>query len=134
MGTLHAMPQRRVNPRIEKMRTYVVARLRAELADGTRGAQSRVARELKIATSHLSNMLADPPTRHPGEEVLRKAASRWGMTYAELESAACGEARAASPVLDERLLHKAIVEAVREVFREELPRLLADAAPKRRPT
>ena len=78
--------------RMRLIRQYIVRRLREEVR-GRHGAQARLAREFGMTSAHLSNVLADNPTREPGEEFAHKAAAHWGMTYAELEEAACGPRR-----------------------------------------
>lgn len=75
--------------RMRQIRSYVVRRLRDEVR-GKHGAQAKLAREFRMSTAHLSNVLADNPTREPGEEFVHLAAAHWGMTYAELEVAATG--------------------------------------------
>lgn len=71
------------------MQEYTVKRLRDEVR-GKRSAQAALAREFKVTGAHMSNVLSDEPTRKPGEQFLRMAAAHWGMSYAELEAAACG--------------------------------------------
>jgi hypothetical protein len=79
-------------PRIQRIKEYVLERLREELACAPRGAQAHLAKELGVSSAHFSNMLSERPTRQPGEDLRRKAAARWGMTYGELEAVALGDA------------------------------------------
>lgn len=87
--------------RVRRIKKYVIARLREDLANSPRGAQARLAKRLGVSGAHLSNMLSATPTRQPGEEFRRKVASHWGVSYAQLESVALGEdapASSAKPV------------------------------------
>ena len=77
--------------RVRRIKQYVLARLREELALAPRGAQARLAKRLGVSGAHLSNMLSTTPTRQPGEDFRRKVASHWGVTYAQLEALALGE-------------------------------------------
>jgi hypothetical protein len=89
-------------PRVQRIKAYVLARLREELASAPRGAQAQLAKKLGVSGAHLSNMLSTSPSRQPGEDFRRKVASHWGITYAQLEALALGEdtvpASAAKPV------------------------------------
>lgn len=73
------------------MKSYVLARLREELANAPRGAQAQLAKKLGVSGAHLSNMLSPSPTRQPGEDFRRKVAAHWGISYAQLEALALGE-------------------------------------------
>lgn len=77
--------------RVRRIKQYVLARLREELALAPRGAQARLAKRLGVSGAHLSNMLSTTPTRQPGEDFRRKVASHWGVSYAQLEALALGE-------------------------------------------
>jgi hypothetical protein len=77
--------------RVRRIKQYVLARLREELALAPRGAQARLAKRLGVSGAHLSNMLSTTPTRQPGEDFRRKVAAHWGVTYAQLEALALGE-------------------------------------------
>jgi transcriptional regulator with XRE-family HTH domain len=77
--------------RVRRIKQYVLARLREELANAPRGAQARLAKRLGVSGAHLSNMLSSTPSRQPGEEFRRKVATHWGVTYAQLEALALGE-------------------------------------------
>ena len=77
--------------RVRRIKQYVLARLREELGNAPRGAQARLARRLGVSGAHLSNMLSPTPSRQPGEELRRKVAAHWGISYAELEALAFGE-------------------------------------------
>ncbi len=77
--------------RVQRIKAYVLARLREELADAPRGGQARLAKKLEVSGAHLSNMLSTNPTRQPGEDFRRKAAAHWGLSYAQLEALALGE-------------------------------------------
>lgn len=79
------------DPRVRRIKQYVMARLREELGHAPRGAQARLAKQLGVSGAHLSNMLSSSPSRQPGEEFRRKVAAHWGMTYAQLEALALGE-------------------------------------------
>jgi transcriptional regulator with XRE-family HTH domain len=76
---------------VRRLKAYVLARLADELACAPRGAQAQLAKDLGVSGAHLSNMLSKSPSRQPGEDVRRKAAARWGLTYAQLEAIALGE-------------------------------------------
>lgn len=87
--------------RVQRIKQYVLARLREELASGPRGAQAQLAKRLGVSGAHLSNMLSPNPSRQPGEDFRRKVAAHWGVTYAQLEALALGEdppASASKPV------------------------------------
>ena len=84
------------NQRVQRIKEYVLARLRAELACAPRGAQAQLAKKLGVSGAHLSNMLSRNPTRQPGEDFRRKAAAHWGVSYGQLESIALGEEAPAS--------------------------------------
>lgn len=87
--------------RVQRIKQYVLARLREELGNAPRGAQARLAKKLEVSGAHLSNMLSTHPTRQPGEDFRRKVAVHWGVTYAQLEALALGEeppASASKPV------------------------------------
>ena len=103
------------------MQEYVRARLRAEREAMGRGGTVALAAALYCSNEHISNMLHERPTRNPGEDLMRAAAERWGMTYAELESVACGHA-AAPPAPGSRA-----DEDLRSVVRDEIARALGTA-------
>lgn len=87
--------------RVRRIKQYVLARLREELANAPRGAQARLAKRLGVSGAHLSNMLSATPSRQPGEDFRRKVAAHWGISYAQLEALALGEeppASAAKPI------------------------------------
>jgi hypothetical protein len=87
--------------RVRRIKQYVLARLRDELANAPRGAQARLAKRLGVSGAHLSNMLSATPSRQPGEDFRRKVATHWGISYAQLEALALGEevpASTAKPV------------------------------------
>jgi len=75
---------------MQRVRDYVIQRLRDEVRSGKRGTSAALARALHISTAHIANLLSEPPSRQPGEELCRTVAEYWGMTYAELERAATG--------------------------------------------
>lgn len=77
--------------RVQRIKEYVLARLRDELACAPRGAQAQLAKKLGVSGAHLSNMLSHSPTRQPGEDFRRKVAAHWGVSYGQLESIALGE-------------------------------------------
>ena len=77
--------------RVQRIKEYVLTRLREELACAPRGAQAQLAKSLGVSGAHLSNMLSPHPTRQPGEDFRRKVAAHWGVTYAQLESIALGD-------------------------------------------
>lgn len=82
--------------RMKRIQAYVKKRLQAELGpDPPHGAQADLARKLGVAGPHLSNILApktSPNTRGGGEYLQRAAAKMWGLSYAQLEALAMGEA------------------------------------------
>lgn len=82
--------------RVQRIKEYVLARLREELACGPRGAQAQLAKKLGVSGAHLSNMLSHHPTRQPGEDFRRKVAAHWGVNYGQLEAIALGEDAPAS--------------------------------------
>lgn len=82
--------------RVQRIKQYVLARLRDELASGARGAQAQLAKKLGVSGAHLSNMLSSSPSRQPGEDFRRKVAAHWGVSYAQLEALALGEEPPAS--------------------------------------
>ncbi len=82
--------------RVRRIKQYVLARLREELANAPRGAQAKLAKRLGVSGAHLSNMLSSTPSRQPGEDFRRKVATHWGHSYAELEALALGEEPPAS--------------------------------------
>lgn len=88
--------------RVQRIKEYVLARLREELAHAPRGAQAQLAKKLGVSGAHLSNMLSHNPTRQPGEDFRRKVAAHWGLTYGQLEAIALGDeaspASASKPV------------------------------------
>lgn len=87
--------------RVLEIKSYVLSRLRDELASAPRGAQAQLAKKLGVSGAHLSNMLSPHPTRQPGEDFRRKVAAHWGLSYASLEAVALGEeppSSAAHPV------------------------------------
>ncbi len=77
--------------RVQRIKEYVLARLREELACAPRGAQAQLAKKLGVSGAHLSNMLSRSPTRQPGEDFRRKVAAHWGVTYGQLEAMSLGE-------------------------------------------
>jgi transcriptional regulator with XRE-family HTH domain len=77
--------------RVQRIKEYVLARLREELSSAPRGAQAQLAKKLGVSGAHLSNMLSSQPTRQPGEDFRRKAAAHWHISYAQLEAMALGE-------------------------------------------
>jgi hypothetical protein len=79
------------HPRVQRIKQYVLSRLREELANSPRGAQAQLAKRLGVSGAHLSNMLSTNPSRQPGEDFRRKVAAHWGITYAQLEALAFGE-------------------------------------------
>jgi len=115
--------------RVRRIKKYVIARLREDLANSPRGAQARLAKRLGVSGAHLSNMLSATPSRQPGEEFRRKVASHWGVSYAQLESIALGEdapASSAKPVAGRTDDLRVVVrEQARQHYaysREDLPR------------
>jgi len=76
---------------VQRIKEYVLARLREELACAPRGAQAQLAKALGVSGAHLSNMLSRSPTRQPGEDFRRKVAGHWGMSYGQLEAISLGE-------------------------------------------
>ena len=84
------------HPRVQRIKQYVLSRLREELASAPRGAQAQLAKKLGVSGAHLSNMLSASPSRQPGEDFRRKVAAHWGITYAQLEALAFGEEAPAS--------------------------------------
>jgi transcriptional regulator with XRE-family HTH domain len=82
--------------RVQRIKEYVLARLREELACAPRGAQAQLAKKLGVSGAHLSNMLSRNPTRQPGEDFRRKVAAHWGVSYGQLEAIALGEEAPAS--------------------------------------
>jgi hypothetical protein len=77
--------------RVQRIKEYVLARLRDELGCAPRGAQAQLAKKLGVSGAPLSNMLSHSPTRQPGEDFRRKVAAHWGVSYGQLESIALGE-------------------------------------------
>jgi len=77
--------------RVQRIKEYVLARLREELACAPRGAQAQLAKKLGVSGAHLSNMLSQRPTRQPGEDFRRKVAAHWGVSYGQLEAISLGE-------------------------------------------
>ena len=82
--------------RVQRIKEYVLARLRDELGCAPRGAQAQLAKKLGVSGAHLSNMLSHSPTRQPGEDFRRKVAALWGVSYGQLEAIALGEEAPAS--------------------------------------
>ncbi|MBX3185472.1 MAG: hypothetical protein KF819_00600 [Labilithrix sp.] len=82
--------------RVQRIKEYVLARLREELAHAPRGAQAALAKKLGVSGAHLSNMLSTNPTRQPGEDFRRKVAAHWGVSYGQLEAIAFGDEPPAS--------------------------------------
>ena len=82
--------------RVQRIKEYVLTRLREELACAPRGGQAQLAKDLGVSGAHLSNMLSRNPTRQPGEDFRRKAAAHWSMSYGQLEAIALGESSPAS--------------------------------------
>lgn len=76
---------------VQRIKEYVLARLRGELACAPRGAQAQLAKKLGVSGAHLSNMLSRSPTRQPGEDFRRKVAAHWGMSHGQLEAISLGE-------------------------------------------
>ena len=77
--------------RVQRIKEYVLARLREELAHAPRGAQAQLAKKLGVSGAHLSNMLSKNPTRQPGEDFRRKVSAHWGVSYGQLEAIALGD-------------------------------------------
>src|SRR3954469_6135966 len=77
--------------RVQRIKEYVLARLREELACAPRGAQAQLAKKLGVSGAHLSNMLSHNPTRQPGEDFRRKVAAHWGVSYGQLEAIVLGD-------------------------------------------
>ena len=113
MHLVHSKLSRR-----KQMQEYVRARLRAEREAMGRGGTVDLAKALGCSNEHVSNMLHERPTRNPGEDLMRAAADRWGMSYAELEAVACGHATS-SPAPGSRA-----DEDLRSVVREEIARVI----------
>lgn len=120
------------HPRVQRIKEYVLARLRAELACAPRGAQAQLAKKLGVSGAHLSNMLSRNPTRQPGEDFRRKVAAHWGVNYGQLEEIALGEepspASASKPVTwRAEEAPPNLIAALREyVWMPELPSDLRD--------
>lgn len=84
----------RVSPeeRERIVREYARKRMRAE-TKGVRGAQAALARALDVSKAHVSECLADPPTSHPGRDMLTALGNYWRLGgYAGLEAQALVEA------------------------------------------
>jgi len=77
--------------RVQRIKDYVLERLRQDLKNTPRGGQAQLAKRLGVSGAHLSNMLSPNPTRQPGEDFRRKVAAHWGVSYAQLEALALGE-------------------------------------------
>lgn len=115
------------HPRVQRIKQYVLSRLRDELANAPRGAQAQLAKKLGVSGAHLSNMLSTSPSRQPGEDFRRKVSAHWGITYAQLEALALGEEPPAStskPVAGARAETPPNLEAALADYRwmPELPR------------
>jgi len=108
--------------RVQRIKQYVLARLREELANAPRGGQARLAKKLEVSGAHLSNMLSTNPTRQPGEDFRRKAAVHWGLSYAQLEALALGEEPPTSSTKPTSSLPPSLATAVEEYsWMPELP-------------
>jgi hypothetical protein len=111
-----------------QIRKYIRERLIAEFKGQDRGAAAKASRDSGISRAHITNVLSEKSSA--GELVARQLAAYWGMSYAELEAVACGEAtpRAVTepstsesgPSLDE------IREMLRAEIRAEMRAALAD--------
>ena len=77
--------------RLKRIEEYVRRRLRAEVAANPHGYGKSLAKKLGVSGPHLSNIISEPPTRNPGQDVLWGAAAHWGLTFAEMEALALGE-------------------------------------------
>lgn len=114
--------------RVLRIKEYVLARLRAELATAPRGAQASLAKMLGVSGAHLSNMLSASPSRTPGEDFRRKVAAHWGMSYAQLEAQALGEEGPSStsqPIRDAERVPEALSAVLASYdWLPELPRTL----------
>lgn len=116
--------------RVRRIKQYVLARLREELANAPRGAQARLAQRLGVSGAHLSNMLSATPSRQPGEDFRRKVAAHWGVSYAQLEAIALGEdgpASTSKPIARSDALPPNLAAAISEYsWMEELPHELRE--------
>jgi hypothetical protein len=113
-----------------QMQEYVRTRLRAERAAMGRGGTVELAVALGCTDEHVSNMLHEPPSRSPGEGIMRAAARRWGLTYAGLEEAACG--RTSPPPATEEQLRSLIRDELEAALRGPAPVLALPPAPKKK--
>jgi transcriptional regulator with XRE-family HTH domain len=114
--------------RVQRIKEYVLARLREELATAPRGAQAQLAKKLGVSGAHLSNMLSPNPTRQPGEDFRRKVSAHWGISYAQLEAAAFGEdgpPSTAQPILKAEELAPNLATVLEQyAWMPELPAIL----------
>ncbi len=123
---------------ILRLQEYVRARLRQELADGSRGSSARLAEEFGVSTAFISNLTKTPHTRSVGEATCRMAAEHWRITYADLERLALGlpvEVKGptyismAAPELREQL-REILVEVATETAAAAADKANADAKAK----
>ncbi len=116
-----------------EIRRYIRERLRAEFRGKPRGAPAAASRAIGISTAHMTNLLSEKSSA--GEVAARKVAAYWGMTFAQLEAAACREvppphevrapdAPGSTPDLD----------AIREILREEIRAALDERLPPKAPS
>ena len=96
--------------RMQRIKNYVAKRLREELGPNPpHGKQAELAREMGITGPALSNVVSSK-SRGAGEYIQRAAAKHWGLTYAQLEAVAVGEAvptpvrKDRSPPIEEAIL------------------------------
>lgn len=103
-----SVPSVDVDERMRLVRIYVQRRLQAEVKAQPRGYAAQLSRKLDVSTAHMANLLNDKA--NVGEQVLRKFAAYWGMTFDELERAAIEAPRVIVPVDVDRVL--AVAEAL----------------------
>ncbi len=75
--------------KLARLKAYARERMKAEIKEGPRGTQARLARVLDISSAHVANIYNKDSG--PGEDVLEKLATYWKMTRDQMMAAALGE-------------------------------------------
>ncbi len=129
-----SQPKAKAASRMSEIRRYIRERLLAEFKGKKRGAAAEASRAIGISTAHMTNMLSEKSSA--GEVAARKVAAYWGMTYAQLESVACGEMSLglvpnqppSTPTPQPNL------DTIREMLREEIRSALDERLPPKGPS
>jgi hypothetical protein len=99
----------RGSSKLQQLKVYARDRLQEEIREGKRGTSARIARKLGVSTAHVANLRNRNVL--PGDDMLDRLGTYWGMTRDQMQSAALGEVPA-PPSSDSQIKAAAAVHPV----------------------